>query len=389
MEATASVVAVGREDAEEFTGALGQIMAGAVRLAEWAPNIGIPEALDLSPAEWAERRLAGAVKLSIAERRAVVAANPDKSTRQLGEALGVGNGTIARDREALAVPNGTSPDKDAPENEGPDDATVPNGTRKRDLDNGDLTPAADAAAKDAARKQRGKAKRESKQVEDEQAPALGCEFHHGSFADLVDTLADGSISLLLTDPPYGARYRSGFRWASDHKPINGDATVTDATGALTDALTLLEPKLAYNAHLLVFCRWREEPAFRDVIEQAGWTLRSGLIWVKNEPGMGDLDHSFGPMHERILHATRGDARMRYREPDTLTCPRVVSNRHPTEKPVELLERLVKATTNPRELVADPFAGVASTLAAASNTGRRGWGTEIDADYHAAGAERLA
>lgn len=143
---------------------------------------------------------------------------------------------------------------------------------------------------------------------------------------------------------------------------------------------MLEPKFAWNAHLLIFCRWREEPEFRTVVEAAGWTLRSGVVWAKNEPGKGDLAHSFGPAHERILHVTRGEARMRHREGDVLTCARVVNARHPTEKPVELLERLIRATTNPRELVADPFAGVASTLAATLTTGRRGWGCELDPGY---------
>lgn len=86
------------DDAEEFTDALGQIVVGAVRLADWAPKVGIPEALGMTHQEWAQRRLTGRVRLSKDERRQVVDANPDLSTRQLAEALGVDNKTIQNDR---------------------------------------------------------------------------------------------------------------------------------------------------------------------------------------------------------------------------------------------------------------------------------------------------
>ena len=67
----------------------------------------------------------------------------------------------------------------------------------------------------------------------------------------------------------------------------------------------------------------------------------------------------------------------------------VNYEHPTQKPVELLERLIRATTEPGDLVADPFAGVASTLVAAVKAGRRAWGCELNDDWHMIGVPRLA
>jgi len=86
--------------AEEFTDALGQVFAGAVRLADVGIGLGVPKVLGLSPEEWAQRRLAGPVRLSIPERRQVVEANPEMSSRELGEALGVDQKTIVNDRHA-------------------------------------------------------------------------------------------------------------------------------------------------------------------------------------------------------------------------------------------------------------------------------------------------
>lgn len=116
------------EHAQEFTEALGQVLAGAVRLTDVAADLGVPQALGLTPAEWTERRLAGAVRLSIPERRAVVAELTERgmSQREIADALDVGLATVNRD--LVGVPNGTPTDAEsAPERES-DSAVVPDGT---------------------------------------------------------------------------------------------------------------------------------------------------------------------------------------------------------------------------------------------------------------------
>lgn len=91
-----------RENAQEFTEALGQVLAGAVRLTDVAQELGIPKALGLSPEEWAQRRLAGHVRLSIPERRKVVAELTEQghTSREIGDALGVDQKTVVNDRHA-------------------------------------------------------------------------------------------------------------------------------------------------------------------------------------------------------------------------------------------------------------------------------------------------
>src|SRR5262245_8046604 len=64
--------------------------------------MGIPQALELSPEEWAQRRLAGHIRLSIPERRKVVAELTEQghTSREIGEALGVDHKTVINDRHA-------------------------------------------------------------------------------------------------------------------------------------------------------------------------------------------------------------------------------------------------------------------------------------------------
>lgn len=98
-----------REAAEEFTAALGLVIGGAVRLADWAPTVDIPAALGLSTDDWVQRRLTGQVKLTRVERQAIVQANPDVSSPKLAGVLGVSDQTILNDRAAASKPLETEP----------------------------------------------------------------------------------------------------------------------------------------------------------------------------------------------------------------------------------------------------------------------------------------
>lgn len=210
---------------------------------------------------------------------------------------------------------------------------------------------------------------------------------HGDWRDHVGKLADGSVALLLTDPPYGIGLEPGGRKSSELKSIHNDDP-TRALMELEEMLKAMLPKLQLHAHVFCFTSWQREHEFRNVLVSLGLTLRNSVIWVKDNHGVGDIEKQFAPKHERILYAVKGVPGLYHREPDVLEAPRVPTDNHPTEKPVILLRRLIEATTAGGQLVGDPFGGVASTLVAAKECGRRYWGCEIDAEYHQIGQRRL-
>ena len=63
-------------------------------------------------------------------------------------------------------------------------------------------------------------------------------------------------------------------------------------------------------------------------------------------------------------------------------------KHPSQKPESLLERIIKASTNPDDLVLDPFAGTFTTCAVAKRLGRRSIGIELQEEYLKIGLRRL-
>jgi len=212
----------------------------------------------------------------------------------------------------------------------------------------------------------------------------------GDWHDFIADLDDGSVSLLLTDPPYGMGYQSDYkldrRAERNYAAIAGD---NDQMGAnLLEMLQAMIPKLSEDAHVLIFTSWKTEEGTRAAIAESGLLVRGSLVWVKNNTGMGDPTTTFAPQHERIIHAVKGSPTLFHRESDVLMADRVQTFRHPTEKPLDLLERLIEATTVEGELVVDPFGGVASTLVAAKHKNRDYWGCEIEKGFHQIGAERL-
>lgn len=209
--------------------------------------------------------------------------------------------------------------------------------------------------------------------------------------DALEELPKASVSnirLLLTDPPYGMDYQSNRRWKSKAPEKIANDGSEEAMTLLKDMLEATVPRLAQDAHVLVFCNWQNEPQVRAIMEVAGLKVKGSLIWVKEEHSAGDVRGAFAPRHERIVHAVTGNPEINPRIPDVLQEPRDKASKHPTPKPIELLRMLIKSTTTDGDLVVDPFAGCAPTLIAARQLKREFWGCELDKDYHDEGSRKL-
>ncbi len=127
------------------------------------------------------------------------------------------------------------------------------------------------------------------------------------------------------------------------------------------------------------------------IREAGYDIKSQVIWDKMIHGMGDLEGEFAPQHENIVYATKQRWTWPGSRPKSiLRFQRVMPERlmHPNEKPVELLCELISCLSNAGDLVLDPFCGSGTTCVAAKMLGRRYIGIEISEEYCRVARERL-
>ena len=202
---------------------------------------------------------------------------------------------------------------------------------------------------------------------------------HGDCLEYMKTLPDKSIDLILTDPPYGIDYQSSRRTDKD-KRMPKIANDKEPFVKWTDnAFRVLKD----DSPLICFTRWDTENAFREALTNSGFICKQQLIWDKVVHGMGDLAGDFAPQHENIIFAHKGRFVFKNERPTSVFRVMRVDPMnlcHPNEKPVKLIEQLVKVLTAPGDTVLDPFAGSGSTGVACKNLNRKYVLIEMDSNY---------
>ena len=186
--------------------------------------------------------------------------------------------------------------------------------------------------------------------------------------DCLEVMPNLPVDLIITDPPYLINYRSNRRQVLDRFDyIQNDSNRDMVVGSIKPMVDLLKDGSA----IYMFCSWHHVDIFKQEIEKY-LTLKNIIVWQKNNHGTGDLDGSYAPIHELILFAVKGRHKLRgTRHPDVIKCGKVNSSDllHPTEKPIPLLELLVRASSDDGDTILDPFAGSGTTAIACLNTNR--------------------
>ncbi|WP_348659110.1 DNA-methyltransferase [Heyndrickxia faecalis] len=211
---------------------------------------------------------------------------------------------------------------------------------------------------------------------------------NGNCIEEMRKLPNESIDLIITDPPYLIDYQSNHRQKETRfDPIENDrGNFSMITDFLDEAERIMKP----NTAIYMFCSWHNVDFFKQEFEQR-FKLKNILIWKKNNHGSGDLKGSYAPKYEMILFGHKGRALLRgKRYADILEFDRVSGAKmvHPTEKPVGLIEFLIKNSSEEGDIVLDGFAGSGSTLLAARNTNRKFIGYELDKKHFQVAVDRL-
>lgn len=199
------------------------------------------------------------------------------------------------------------------------------------------------------------------------------ELYLGDCLEILPTLP--KVDAVITDPPYGIAYESGY--ATDSLWVAGKSIAGDKSTAIRDAVI----EWAGGIPILCFGTWRAE-------RPRG--TRQVLIWDKGGAlGMGALDIPWKPDHEEIYvlgsgFVGRRDSGSVLRHPPVQSMAKN-GRVHPTEKPVGLLQRLV---TKVPGTVLDPFMGSGTTGVACMNLGRKFIGVEIELKYFDIACRRI-
>jgi len=183
----------------------------------------------------------------------------------------------------------------------------------------------------------------------------------GDCLEVMKQMPDKSVDLVLTDPPYGMNYQSAWRTVTpQYDKIAND----DNTDWILPAISEIYRVLKDDSHAYIFCNDYAISHFRDALEKVGFTSKRTLVWVKNNHTSGDLEGDYANKTEFILFVHKGRRELNgNRDTNVLNFNRVLSELHPTQKPVDLYQYLITKSSEEGEVVLDPFAG-SCTLAVA-------------------------
>lgn len=221
--------------------------------------------------------------------------------------------------------------------------------------------------------------------------------------EILKKIPDSSIDLILTDPPYNiAQYSTGnmkFDWRSE---INNDVAQWDLIELKPDKLVdefrrILSPK----GNIFIFCSYNTIGEYHKAFDPVFDTFQF-MVWHKTNPVPNFRKSSFLNSCELIVSCwnkghtwnftNQGEMHNFVESGICMGKERIKDksgkNLHPTQKPVAVLEKIIKIASNEGDVVLDCFSGVASTGEAALKLNRRYIGIELDKQYHEAAMLRL-
>lgn len=289
-----------REDAQEWTESLGQVVAGSWRMIALAKRLGVPKALDLTTEQWVHDRLAGYVRMSVAERREAVKelTAGGFSNVAIGEVLGVDESTIRDDKSNSGNPESST-----------GSTNKNNGRGRLDSGNPECEPidalavlAADEAVQKQIKTETEKADKEAKRL----ARRNGGQIADGCKVDDLRILiaAGKKFTVIYADPPWAFKVYSG-------KGKQRSAERHYDTASLDDIKAIPVGNLAArDCALFLWCVMPELPGALDVIRAWGFEYKTvAFVWVKTNENDKFVDLDGGGLHWGMGYWTRANVEL--------------------------------------------------------------------------------
>lgn len=240
----------------------------------------------------------------------------------------------------------------------------------------------------------------------------------GDCIDMMNSLPAGSVDLIFADPPYNLQLKGDL-----HRPDNSLVDAVDdhwdqfssfakydqfTQAWLAAAKRLLKP----NGAIWVIGSYHNIFRVGATLQDQGFWILNDVVWRKSNPMPNFRGKRFTNAHETLIWASRDEgAKYTFNYEALKSLNEGVQMRsdwvlpictgherlkdeagdkaHPTQKPESLLHRVIIATTNPGDVILDPFFGTGTTGAVAKMLGRDFIGIEREDAYRAVAEKRIA
>jgi site-specific DNA-methyltransferase (adenine-specific) len=198
-----------------------------------------------------------------------------------------------------------------------------------------------------------------------------------------------SVDLVITDPAYESleKHRAvGTTTRLKHsKASSNDWFRVFPNSRFGELFAEVFRVLRRDTHFYLFCDAETMFVAKPEAERAGFRFWKPLVWDKRTIGMG---YHYRARYEFVLFFEKGKRRLNnLGVADVISVPRVHRG-YPAEKPVAVSEILIKQSSQPGQVVADPFTGSGSVGIAALRLGRTFLGTDVNPEAVRFAAGRL-
>jgi site-specific DNA-methyltransferase (adenine-specific) len=210
----------------------------------------------------------------------------------------------------------------------------------------------------------------------------------GDSFELVKSLPDASIDVVVTDPPYGVDMDKKGTWSVDNHDYDDSAGfVHRLLDELPDQLfRVMKP----DSHGYIFCDWRYFSDWQVSLAMAGFRVwQRPIIWYKGSMG-AFVDAHHGPRytHEYVCYFMKGDRKIAGIYDDVVTCQQSSHNLHPAGKPAKLFQKFLEVSGLPGQTALDLFGGGGTMIEAAHAAKMKAVVFELNPAFHAMCVERL-
>ncbi|MBO7047950.1 MAG: site-specific DNA-methyltransferase [Spirochaetia bacterium] len=216
---------------------------------------------------------------------------------------------------------------------------------------------------------------------------------------LIKHIPDKSIDLIFTDPPYNiGKHSTGNIPLPGRAPMNNDVAKWDLVEFspekwAEDFIRILKP----TGNLFIFTTYNQLGRWYNALDHRFDTSQF-MIWHKTNPAPKVFKAGFLNSCEMIFccwnrkhtwnFISQAEMHNFIESPICMQPERLTNPKHPAQKPVSILKKIISIASNEEDIVFDPFMGVGSTGIAALSQNRRFIGFELDNDYYKATKRRI-
>ncbi|MHA1647110.1 MAG: DNA-methyltransferase [Promethearchaeota archaeon] len=235
----------------------------------------------------------------------------------------------------------------------------------------------------------------------------------GDCFEILADIPDQTFDLVITDPPFYILNKPNIKFK--HRTDIVQNTKFDQFGSYQEFLTfterwvgLVERKMKLNSSIYIFFGAQNISDLLRICEKLGMTYKGIIIWHKTNPAPKIRKNGYLSSTELILFMTKGKPDFNFlgqkamhnfiETPICMRPERLKEKKpnkkgkfptlHPTQKPLALIEKLIQVSSNPEQIILDPFVGTGTTNVACAKLDRYCIGIERDVKYVKYALERL-